>query len=493
MTSNGSEGSLASIGKGMYLSRPIRNGQPGEPTVILLFGWMGAKLPHILKYVQAYDEMYPGAAKIVIRTDAPFFIQTTGRKRANLAPVVQALEALGCVPPVPGKGKPHQNGAPLDSSLSNSTSGILVHTFSNGGSWHLAALSSLFQDSFKEAGYPTHNLPPTAMILDSCPGIDGLEGSKRAFVNAIRNPIIRYLASALVTIFYLIATFFEQVLRFKSGFTGMKEALNREHILPYFTKKTKRLYFYSKADQLVPAAQVEAHAESARKEGFETRLEKFEDSPHVAHARTHPESAPRMVPPSAFTTTPTTVWIQRLLWAALALGCTIFAISMPIYGINSIFISPSAGLASLVFTATMLALNAVDQRRRASVQADRQEKVASVSASAAVEVRKPSKGSFIPCYSRIPSLVVAVLMTLLWIVDFGIAIYFTFWVIPNVEIGDGSVTPKKWMPASVIEIILVAVDAGVWVTFVGLCIRERRRLVRTVDGGFRELKGDQQT
>jgi hypothetical protein len=127
------------------------------------------------------------------------------------------------------------------------------------------------------------------MILDSCPGIDGLEGSKRAFVNAIRNPILRYLASTVVTIFYLIATFFEQVLRFKSGFTGMKEALNREHILPYFTKKSKRLYFFSKADQLVPAAQVEEHAESARKEGFEARLEKFDDSPHVAHARTHPE------------------------------------------------------------------------------------------------------------------------------------------------------------------------------------------------------------
>jgi hypothetical protein len=40
---------------------------------------------------------------------------------------------------------------------------------------------------------------------------------------------------------------------------------------------------------LVPAAQVEEHGESARKEGFEARLEKFEDSPHVARARTHPE------------------------------------------------------------------------------------------------------------------------------------------------------------------------------------------------------------
>jgi hypothetical protein len=35
------------------------------------------------------------------------------------------------------------------------------------------------------------------------------------------------------------------------------------------------------------------------------------------------------------------------------------------------------------------------------------------------------------------------------------------------------------------------VDIGVWVMLVGLCIRERRRLVRTVDGGFREL-GDRQ-
>ena len=41
---------------------------------------VGAKLPHLLKYVQAYDEMFPGAAKIVIRTEAAFFIQTTGRK-----------------------------------------------------------------------------------------------------------------------------------------------------------------------------------------------------------------------------------------------------------------------------------------------------------------------------------------------------------------------------------------------------------------------------
>jgi hypothetical protein len=49
-----------------------------------------------------------------------------------------------------------------------------------------------------------------------------------------------------------------------------------------------------------------------------------------------------------------------------------------------------------------------------------------------------------------------------------------------VDIGDGPVT---WRPASIIEIILIPVDIGVWATLVGLCIRERRRLIRTVGFG----------
>ena len=52
---------------------------------------------------------------------------------------------------------------------------------------------------------------------------------------------------------------------------------------------TPRLYLYSQADEMVPWTEVEEHAEEARKAGLDVRMERFEGSPHVAHARTDPE------------------------------------------------------------------------------------------------------------------------------------------------------------------------------------------------------------
>ena len=37
---------------------------------------------------------------------------------------------------------------------------------------------------------------------------------------------------------------------------------------------------------MVPWTEVEEHAEEARKAGLDVRMERFEGSPHVAHART---------------------------------------------------------------------------------------------------------------------------------------------------------------------------------------------------------------
>lgn len=52
-----------------------------------------------------------------------------------------------------------------------------------------------------------------------------------------------------------------------------------------------RLYLYSPIDELIPPEDVERHAAQARTEAGVTdiRMEKFEKSPHVAHARTDPE------------------------------------------------------------------------------------------------------------------------------------------------------------------------------------------------------------
>ena len=40
---------------------------------------------------------------------------------------------------------------------------------------------------------------------------------------------------------------------------------------------------------MVPWMEVEEHTEEARKAGLDARMERFEGSPHVAHARSDPE------------------------------------------------------------------------------------------------------------------------------------------------------------------------------------------------------------
>lgn len=46
-----------------------------------------------------------------------------------------------------------------------------------------------------------------------------------------------------------------------------------------------RLYIYGPGDILISASDVEAHAEEAKKQGIDVRLERFNGSMHVAHMR----------------------------------------------------------------------------------------------------------------------------------------------------------------------------------------------------------------
>ena len=131
--------------------------------------------------------------------------------------------------------------------------------------------------------------PPSAVIFDSCPGRGGLEVIRRTFANAVRNPVLRRLASAFITIFYIYAILAYRLFGKKTTFLKMRTTLNKHLLLPSFSKRTPRLYLYSQADEMVPWTEVEAHAEEARRAGLDVRMERFEGSPHVAHARTDPE------------------------------------------------------------------------------------------------------------------------------------------------------------------------------------------------------------
>ena len=46
---------------------------------------------------------------------------------------------------------------------------------------------------------------------------------------------------------------------------------------------------YSPLDEMIPAAEVEAHAADAQRRGLIVRKELFAESSHVAHAKMYPE------------------------------------------------------------------------------------------------------------------------------------------------------------------------------------------------------------
>ncbi len=50
-------------------------------------------------------------------------------------------------------------------------------------------------------------------------------------------------------------------------------------------KNAKRLYLYSKADEIIAWDAVEVHAAQATTRGYDVSLELFEGSPHVGHMR----------------------------------------------------------------------------------------------------------------------------------------------------------------------------------------------------------------
>ncbi|KDR78703.1 hypothetical protein GALMADRAFT_244205 [Galerina marginata CBS 339.88] len=297
---------LISIGKGIYLHKPLHNANHLEnlnskgrsqlaeslqpPTFILIFTWMGAKVPHLLKYSNVYSEIYPESTQIIVRSEPSFFWGSKSTKEAHLQPVVEALELLGCLPPVLNCSKLVRE-ATIEPILPYPAPRVLVHAFSNGGSWQLSTLGDILSCRARSSQYATVKFLPTALVLDSCPGHGGINGTLRAFSGVIRSPILRGVAKFVIRLIYLYVALRRKFSfsRPRTALDHMKARLQSVDLLPWFSEDTPRLYLYSMKDDVVPYHEVEKHAEQTRALGFLVTQEKFADSPHVAHAKVYPQ------------------------------------------------------------------------------------------------------------------------------------------------------------------------------------------------------------
>ncbi|TFY72470.1 hypothetical protein EVG20_g569 [Dentipellis fragilis] len=252
-----------------------------DPTLIIIFGWMSAQLPHLLKYTREYERLYPHATQIVVRCEPSFFFKGKTAQEAQAKPLVDCLEQIGYLEP---KGKPLDTpAAPVQRPR------ILVHAFSNGGASQAVLLSDVLKTRTLAAMASSMRSIPSALILDSTPGNSELSNTITAFTIQIRNPLLRYPAMLLMAVGFAFTFVYTAFSGKEHPIDMLRRRLLDPALFPWSHSDMPRLYVYSKHDRLVPCNSVRAHVREAKSKGFEVEVEEFGESAHVAHARTDPE------------------------------------------------------------------------------------------------------------------------------------------------------------------------------------------------------------
>ncbi|KAG2104100.1 uncharacterized protein F5147DRAFT_705079 [Suillus discolor] len=261
------------IGTGIYLRDNHEQCQDTRsPNVVLIFGWLGAHPRHLRNYTSAYAKLYPKASQIVVQCNTDLLWTTRSARSRKLKPVIDALEALHCLP---------------SSSPAQRPARILTHAFSNGGSLQMTLLGHILQQKYSSA--PVLG-SVSALVLDSCPATGDLKSIKLSVRTAIRNPIARRIVLAIVHTIYsvrfgLSLLFGKQMIMLEN----LQIEMWNPRILSWMGLHTPRLYLFSRNDKLISWQEVTRHAEIAKERGMDVRCELFEESAHVAHARVEPE------------------------------------------------------------------------------------------------------------------------------------------------------------------------------------------------------------
>ncbi|UPK95652.1 hypothetical protein LCI18_006587 [Fusarium solani-melongenae] len=250
----------------LFLHRPSSStgsGDPAHPKLIIVAAWTNAFDGHIAKYIEKYKTLYPSSPILLVKSTSKLFFNPPLLRKA-VEPMVPAVKA--CLP--------------ADPSSSSSNPSLLIHMLSNGGSSSISTLYDAYAVSAGENEDP--HLPPHVTICDSCPGEASASGLV-AFVQVGLSSVQRLVATPFI---YLVGVVWISAIAVgltKDWIAVWRKAHNdKENKNPH---EIRRTYIYSERDTMVDYKVIEAHAAEAEKLGFQVRREKFDGSPHVAHAR----------------------------------------------------------------------------------------------------------------------------------------------------------------------------------------------------------------
>lgn len=237
-----------------------------SPSIILLFGWMGARFYRVLEYADSLHELFPSSTIVVIGSWAEFVWRSQTHLNTAMIPVVELLQS--------------------EKNQRSRFRGALVHVLSNGGGWQFMTLRKILAKCQPSGSAPER--APTALILDSVPDDKGLKSSLRAV--SPTNPILRVLVFPFLVCLYFAIYLYNRLMGRPPLFAELRAALLQPEILPSVVAGTApRLYVYSQSDSLVLATRVEQHIAAAAQLGLDVAVEEFEGTGHAAHMLSDPE------------------------------------------------------------------------------------------------------------------------------------------------------------------------------------------------------------
>lgn len=271
----------------VFLHRPSSpavssSSSSAPPPKLIIFGaWMEARDAHIAKYLTKYQELYPSAEILVIKSTGKHFTQP-GKLAREIQPAVPALRAALGDTANDAEAKPR----------------LLVHMCSNGGSFSVAELGRAYREQAEKErkgawGGDATVLPAHVKIFDSSPGRFGFKRGVAAMTAGVKAWWQRAIAVPFFWLVYICFWLPGFLLRRPDMFDITWAAHNdRQGNNP---RESRRTYIYSKSDALVDFRHVEGHSKEAEEKGFQVRRELFEGSAHVAHMRADPERYWRIV------------------------------------------------------------------------------------------------------------------------------------------------------------------------------------------------------
>ncbi|KUI72783.1 Transmembrane protein 53-B [Cytospora mali] len=242
-----------------------------SPSLIILCTWLGgATSKRIERYTQQYHNTWPSSSILLIRTSLLNYVARSERSlHRRLRPAHREIRRIAidaCSNPTCTKP------AVVDG-------GILLHMFSQGGAniaTHLVtSLNSILATMGRDIPLPLRQI-----VLDSCPGDPDINSSYAAAAHSLpgAHPL-RPLGCAVLYVMVASLLGLEATGIRKPLARVMRAQLNDPGI---FSPRAARLYLTSRADKIVDARHVEAHAQQAAAIGLKTEILAFNKAGHCS-------------------------------------------------------------------------------------------------------------------------------------------------------------------------------------------------------------------